>query len=387
MPPIPKTSMNHTFAAIPFAAIRSKRSWAILSRASCRTLCVSVLLTFLCMSVERLGPQLHAQSPAPETDSPPSVATADEATPVAAADEPSTTDDLLRQMTTTGIQLTDDVSFPLPEPTFVSIAGELAAPEAARQALDEIAGPQGTTRFTRNSVVAPLSVQIDSIENEAGKRIGHYIDVEFVVHQSIAEIRQSEVLSDFKSDSETQSSAEEAAFEFADRENADAFEITSTRSLTAAERSQFDVRLDRDQETLGYLQLPLLGKVVLRGVARARRSVWSSDDESAPVILTWLLDSRFAHPSPQPDSVANQWRAIERTEVGKRVLGPPSPYAGMGGYVTITPLPGDPAVSLVQLRFVLHEPVDWFHGRNLLRSKLPLLIQDRVRNIRRELLD
>ncbi|MCM2370342.1 hypothetical protein [Aporhodopirellula aestuarii] len=321
-----------------------------------------------------------AQSHAPAHAQQPNTADADT---TEAADERSSNDNLLRRMTTAGIQLTDDKSFTLPEPTFVSIDGEAADRATALKALEKISGRYGIAGFTRNSVVAPISVQTDSIKNDAGDRIGHFIDVAFVVHQSIAEIRKSEALDDFKSDPD----APEKTIEYTDQDNPDELEKNKTRSLTKQELAQYGVTLDGNYEALGYLQMPLLSKVIVRGVARARRSVWPTDDENAPIILTWLLDSRFGSPSPDPESISNQWRAIERDSVGEKVLGPPRPYAGMGGYVAISPVPDKETASIIQLRFVIHEPYDWFDGRNLLRSKLPILIQDRVRNLRRELKD
>ncbi|MBB3205623.1 hypothetical protein FHS27_001427 [Rhodopirellula rubra] len=308
---------------------------------------------------------------------------APEAASADAADERSSQENLLRKMTTEGIELTNDKSFVLPEPSFVSVTGEPADSPSAMKALETLAGRHGVSRFTRDSVVAPISVQTDSIKNDEGDRIGHFIDVAFVVHQSIAEIRKSEALEDFKSDPDSP----EKTIELSDQDNPEELEKNKTRSLTKQELADFNVTLDGQYEALGYLQMPLLSKVVVRGVARARRSIWSTDDETAPIILTWLLDSRFGSPTPDPESISNQWRAIERNSVGEKELGPPHPYAGMGGYVAITPVPGQEQASIIQLRFVLHEPHDWFDGRNLLRSKLPILIQDRVRNLRRELQD
>ncbi|MFG0255672.1 MAG: hypothetical protein ACF787_11365 [Rhodopirellula sp. JB053] len=82
-------------------------------------------------------------------------------------DERSSQDNLLRRMTTLGIELTDDLSFPLPEPTFVSIDGVPLAEDDAKQALEKIAGRHGVKRFVRDSVVAPISVNTDSIKNDA----------------------------------------------------------------------------------------------------------------------------------------------------------------------------------------------------------------------------
>jgi len=45
----------------------------------------------------------------------------------------------------------------------------------------------------------------------------------------------------------------------------------------------------------------------------------------------------------------------------------------------------EPAGALfVEQHLIFAEPVDWFDGANLLRSKLPLVVQDRVRSIRRQ---
>lgn len=365
-PPAPIEVMNQLLAAIARTrfALPTVECGALMKRRG------STLLIVIGLCPNGLPTSLRAQSVTPET---------------VAADERSAEDNLLRRMTTTGISLGEDVSYTLPEPTFISVTGEAVAPAIAQQSLTQIAGPQGVSRFTRDSVVAPLALRTEAIEDDRGNRIGHFIDVTFVVHQSIAEIRQSKVLDDFKS--MAASDPEGETIELSNADKADELGTTTTRSLTATELSEYHIALDDEHEALGYLQLPLLGKVMLSGVARARRSVWSTQDNSAPVIVTWLLDSRFGSVAPQPGSIANQWRAIQRSEVGKRELGPPQPYAGMGGYVAIASLPGDAGAAIVQIRFVIHEPQDWFQGRNLLRSKLPLLIQDRVRNVRRELQD
>lgn len=296
--------------------------------------------------------------------------------PVAAPERQA---DLLEKMVTDGVQLTPEKKFVLPTPSLVSIDGVPKPAAEALGAYDEIAGRHGD-RFSKDSVVAPISVQTDSIKNEAGDRIGHFIDVAFVVHQTIDQIRQSEALEDFKkSDDSTE------AIEFSDKEDANDFEKNRTRALTEEELAEFGVSSEDELETLGHLQLPILSQVVVRGVARTRQSVWSEDDVNAPIILTWIIDSRFGAESPTEDSIANQWRPIERSATGEKSLGPPRPYAGLGGYVVIVSVPGKPEASLIQIRFVLHEPQDWFSGRNLLRSKLPILIQDRVRGLRREL--
>lgn len=61
------------------------------------------------------------------------------------------------------------------------------------------------------------------------------------------------------------------------------------------------------------------------------------------------------------------------------------PYVGMGIYTKATPLVELPGVLFIEAHMVFYEPEEWFRGRNLLGAKLPLMIQDQVRSLRREL--
>jgi hypothetical protein len=60
-------------------------------------------------------------------------------------------------------------------------------------------------------------------------------------------------------------------------------------------------------------------------------------------------------------------------------------YSGLAGYAKATRLEGQGDAILVECHAILHEPSEWFHGPNLLSSKLPLLTQDAVRKFRRKL--
>jgi hypothetical protein len=61
------------------------------------------------------------------------------------------------------------------------------------------------------------------------------------------------------------------------------------------------------------------------------------------------------------------------------------PYEGAGGYMHVAKLSDPSGACLIETWMVLHEPTEWFRGSNLLRSKLPLMIQESVRKFRRHL--
>ena len=60
------------------------------------------------------------------------------------------------------------------------------------------------------------------------------------------------------------------------------------------------------------------------------------------------------------------------------------PWDGAAFYLKITKLAEPAGALFVEEHVVFAEPTGWFDGANLLRSKLPLVIQNNVRTMRRE---
>jgi hypothetical protein len=79
----------------------------------------------------------------------------------------------------------------------------------------------------------------------------------------------------------------------------------------------------------------------------------------------------------------NQWRPVTR-EGGTTGLGPATPWGGAGFYLKVTRLAEPAGALFVEQHVVFAEPAGWFGGANLLRPKLPLAVQDRVRAMRAE---
>ena len=70
---------------------------------------------------------------------------------------------------------------------------------------------------------------------------------------------------------------------------------------------------------------------------------------------------------------------------GAQQLGDPHPYSGFGGYIKVSELVEPAGALLIEMHFVFDEPEGWFGGKNLLRTKLPLAVQENVRKFRGEL--
>jgi hypothetical protein len=73
-----------------------------------------------------------------------------------------------------------------------------------------------------------------------------------------------------------------------------------------------------------------------------------------------------------------------RNDAGDTSAGPAEAYSGAGGYLKATQLAQLSGAILVEYHSIYSEPHDWFNGANLLQSKLPILLQSRVRELRRE---
>jgi hypothetical protein len=95
--------------------------------------------------------------------------------------------------------------------------------------------------------------------------------------------------------------------------------------------------------------------------------------------LAATLDPRFS----QDREIPNAWRPQRLDDAGHVVNGAARPYAGAAWYWKATKLKQPAGAILIEYHVVFDEPEGWFNGANLLRSKLPLLVQDGVRKFRR----
>lgn len=235
------------------------------------------------------------------------------------------------------------------------------AAQSREQRLENLAGPSGWERFSRNSIVAPMVIDIDYIKDSAGQRIGHRIHIIFVAHAPLSRLRDRRFMEQAFGQPDNQPSNEGFRFE----------------ALNIQDLKDASVQI-QDEKSGGYafFEANLLNRVKVRGVVRVE-----TVERGETLAVAWCLDSRF---DGNPKR-SNSWSQLTVDDGGQVTEQPAIPYSGCGGYLNLTQLGSGSDIVLIESWTLLHEPSDWFQGSNLLRSKLPLTIQESVRSFRRKL--
>jgi hypothetical protein len=262
---------------------------------------------------------------------------------------------LLDQMIQSGITMPGDAAFPVRPPT---LDQDLDA-QQRRQRLEALAGPLGWQRFSRNSVTAPVAIQLKYLKAADGRRIGHDVHVAFILHTSLEKLKDEKFMKEL----------------FGEPEDPEAAEDFQSSELTTEQLGEIGVTAEPDS-TYGSVQMPILKRVIVRGVIQAQQSV--TDDR---IIFAWQFDPRLS----AANLLRNTWAPVNRDDAGRKSEGAQRPYAGTGGYLIVSRLPEVAGACFVESHMVIHEPADWFSSSNQLRSKMPILIQESVRSMRRKL--
>ncbi|MEM8912824.1 MAG: hypothetical protein AAGC97_13745 [Planctomycetota bacterium] len=268
------------------------------------------------------------------------------------ATEPVQQDSLLSQFTESGIKGVGPDPVGLPSPIDITAA--------STDIQREISAPHDWKRFTRDSTSAPIVIRLETIKDDDGARVGHRVQFRFVVHETFDVLKSKGFLQTLFEDSEER---EESSFED--------FDEDQVRSLGLSVQEGTD---------FGFAEFSLLKRIIVRGVFASQTTV-----EDPFAVTAWKLMDSIDGASEYRSS----WAPLENDDVGRKIEGERMPYAGIAGYVSMASLgPMDDALvdaCLVECHLVIHEPENWFRGGNLLRSKLPLIIQESVRKFRRKM--
>lgn len=263
---------------------------------------------------------------------------------------------LFQQLLDPGVALGGGHRGKLPVPTMPD--GLDAA--AQKKVISEVIGNDYSwEEFTRRSVVAPQVLRIRDITPSLPDAPARGVDVWFVVHGDL---------------SATDDDGFRNRLLRAGRESGGDSQGGEIRAEELASRGIVLSPEAARQESYGHFAFDFLDRVRLRAAGRA---VWSRTPES--LLIAAEIDPRFTNDQQFP----NQWQPLTK-EGGMVKVGPPSPWSGAAFYLKITRLHEPSGALFVELHILFVEPVGWFDGANLLRSKLPPAVQTIVRNMRRE---
>jgi len=269
---------------------------------------------------------------------------------------------ILKQLIDSGVPVGSGAPLQLPAPTMadgLDAAGQKAAIKSIADANHPV------DALLRKSVVSPFQLTIRSEGNATGETTGKRVDVWFVVYGELQLITKEGFL--------------EERFSFGAKEESAGKPPAKSIVLSADDLKKRNLEVvasDRCKEGYDFATFSVFDRVQLSGTGHAMQT---QTEES--VVVASLLSPKFADDA----EFANRWAPIDRNDAGVETVGKPQPYAGYGSYVKVTKLHEPAGALFIEYHLVFDEPKAWFGGANLLRSKLPLLVQDNIRKFRREL--
>jgi len=274
--------------------------------------------------------------------------------PADARDNP-VLNDLLNQGVTIG-----GTAIKLPPPT---LADGLGAKEqrAAMEQITDASHP--LDRLLRRAVVAPFVLKLSSESTDSANEPARRVDLWFVVYGTLEDVASQ----DFANRWSDMAGGKDSSDDLPARSG----ELTAEE---IAER-KLDQGLGEDEHFL-FSTSNLFERA---RISATRQAVVTKTDES--LLVAARVDSRFDNDS----EYSNHWQPLARDKAGKLAAGKAQPYAGAAFYAKVTKLAEPAGALFVEYHQAFNEPKDWFHGANLLRSKLPILAQDSVREFRRRL--
>jgi len=253
-----------------------------------------------------------------------------------------------------GVALGRGPKIRLPLPTLPGGLGNKAQQQALSKITDE---NHPLAALERKAVVAPFVLRIKD-EPPAGTVRPRRVDFWFVAYGDFDRLSDEEFLNhvvDLSAKSEGSESSGEAGTLTDDQLNARNIAPETDKRYVATNFTLFD-------------------RVKVSGVMQAMLS--RAGDS---VVVAAVLDPRFDKDPKYP----NAWRSLSRDAEGRLTVGKPQPYTGAAWYCKATRLAEPAGAAFIEYHVVFDEPQGWFNGANLLRSKLPLVVQDGIRKFRR----
>ena len=281
-------------------------------------------------------------------------------TEVLHANDAYTSNSMVKQLVTEGLVISSNKKIPLTAPLVL----DSMTSKEQEAAIAPIGEKVGLERFYKNSAVSPYVLEIETADKlDDGSQIQR-VDVWFVAYGSLHAMEDKKLLNDLSSEQKKSKSGFPEGF----------------REFTEPELLKYQMGPIANTESMktifGSLESMVLDRVHL---AIVTRSLATRTEES--VCQGTMIEQSAAAKNQLPC----RWCPIQRDELGNETLGAPEDYSGAASYLKVTHLKHLEGALLIEMHVLFAEPQGWFNGRNLLRSKLPLLIQDGVRQFRRKL--
>jgi hypothetical protein len=280
---------------------------------------------------------------------------------LALAAGPADENPVLRELIEKGVAMSDGAAVKLRAPI---LADGLDA-AAQRAAIDKVADARSSAEeLVRKSFYAPVVVKVRTVTSSKGEgSTVRAVDLWFVVHGDWNTLTSQQFLeSVVKPKDEGRSRVVSKSGMLTEKELA-------ARKLTAAIRKGYE-------ERFVYSTISLFERAE---ISSTRFAVVTTGKDS--VVAAGKIDPRFAKDPDYP----NQWRPLLRDEQAEIKPGPAQPWAHAGGYAKITRLKEPADAVLIECHLVYEEPYGWFDGANLVKQKAPLMVQEKVRTLRRKL--
>jgi hypothetical protein len=272
----------------------------------------------------------------------------------AAAQPPATheaANPLYKSLLDPGVEVGPNIKAKLPVPTMPD-GLDAAKQKAAIKAL--IGNDYDFDEFTRNSVVAPYLLKLRDVAPSDPNAPARGVDAWFVIHGDLKALDDEKFLESLLSVGRGDGKGD---------------------SITKGDLAQRKITIaDEKKEGYGHIAFDFIDKVRIRATGRA---MWSKTAES--VVVAVEVDPRFKGDKKFP----NDWAPITRPG-GVKTYGETTPWAGSGLYLKLTKLTEPKGALFCEQHVIFAEPKGWFDDANLLRSKLPLAVQNNVRSMRKE---
>ncbi|AGA30057.1 hypothetical protein [Singulisphaera acidiphila] len=272
-------------------------------------------------------------------------------------DGPQATNSVYRALVAEGFEI-EGKTFTFPPPLLHD--GQTA--EVQREILHSLLeSERKAAEFLRDSVSAPfiLKLKDETTTNSLVRRA----DLWFAVHAS---------LDDIDLDAVSRNSAEAKPIEVGNMR----FE---SRLLGASELEARGIAVPKADDPAKTLFIHQTGRLLDRIHVEGTDMMVASRSANS-----WVIAARTDRRFDKDPKAGNRWWPISRRG-NEEQAGPAHPFPGGASYVTITRLASDPNVLVAEAHFSFAEPRAWFDGAPILRSKISLIAQDQIRQLRRDI--